>query len=320
MNFIDLFAGIGGFRIALEKNAANCVYSSELDAYAQDTYQYNFKERPDGDITKIQPSNIPNHDILCAGFPCQAFSISGKQRGFDDSRGTLFFNIASIVKSKKPKIIFLENVKNLLRHDNGKTFSTIKKILEELDYRVFSKIINSSHYGVPQSRQRIYLVCFHNKFNINDFTFPNPTYKEIFLKDIMEKNFVPSVYNINRDDIKIFDNSIIKDDLFDKKKFLRPLRVGTISKGGQGERIYSIEGHAITLSANGGGIAGKTGAYIINNNIRQLTERECLRAQGFPEDFLFPESVTRSQAYKMCGNSVSVPVIDLIFQKIKEYL
>ena len=318
MKFIDLFAGIGGFRIALEKNDSECVYSSEWDKYAQLTYKHNFGEYPEGDITKVDVSKIPDHDILCGGFPCQAFSVSGKQGGFNDTRGTLFFDIAKIVKKKKPKVIFLENVKNLGRHDNGRTLNTIENVLNELGYNIFSEVLNSSHYGVPQNRQRIFIIGLKKSYTSKVFKFPTPTFEEIFLDDVLEKK-VPNHYLVDRKDISFKENNLLFElDLFDKRKFLRPIRIGTISKGGQGERIYSPKGHSITLSAYGGGIAGKTGAYLIDNKVRQLTPRECLRVQGFPEDYSFPDEITKSQIYKMCGNSVSVPVIDKIFKKIQE--
>jgi len=319
--FIDLFAGIGGFRIALEEHSGNCVYSSEWDKYAQITYKHNFGDMPYGDITQIKPNSIPDHDVLCGGFPCQAFSISGKQGGFDDTRGTLFFDVANIVKHKKPKILFLENVRNFIRHDNGRTLATIKSVLDTLGYDVYTEILNSSNYGVPQHRQRVYILCFKKELNVNDFNYPKRTYDDVYLKDVLENDVNLNEYEVKRDDIRITGNEklLSSDDLISGKK-LKPIRVGTINKGGQGERVYSPEGHAITLSAYGGGIAGKTGAYLINNKIRQLTKRECLRVQGFPESFNFPDEITRAQVYKMCGNSVSVPVVSKIFKQVIPYL
>ncbi|MDD3263897.1 MAG: DNA cytosine methyltransferase [Candidatus Nanoarchaeia archaeon] len=306
LKFIDLFAGIGGFRIALENNQAKCVFSSEIDKFAKITYKENFNEIPYGDITQIDESKIPKHDILCAGFPCQPFSISGKQKGFYDTKGTLFFEIVRIVNYHKPKIIFLENVKNLINHSNGKTFKTILKTLKLLNYNVFYDILSSSHYGVPQSRQRIYIVCFRKDLEINNFNFPNPTNKEIYLKDILEKNNETKNYIIKRNDVKFWEK--------DETPILKPIQIGEINKGGQGERIYSTNGHAITLSAYGGGVGGKTGVYLINEEIRKLTPRECARVQGFPEWFKIP--VSKAQAYKQFGNSVSIPVIEYIFKEI----
>jgi DNA (cytosine-5)-methyltransferase 1 len=320
MKFIDLFAGIGGFRIALENSKNTCVFSSEWDKYAQLTYKYNFKETPYGDITQINEHDIPDHDILCGGFPCQAFSVSGKQAGFTDIRGTLFFDIARIVKLKQPKVLFLENVKNLFRHDNGNTLKTVISVLEDINYNTFIKVLDSSHFGVPQHRERIFMVSFHKDLKINDFEFPKPTFEQIILEDILEKDVNLSRFKINRKDIHLdLDKIKIPYDLFSTKQ-LKPIRIGTISKGGQGERIYSSKGHAITLSAYGGGVAGKTGAYFIDGIIRQLTPRECLRVQGFPEAFNFPEEISVSQNYKMCGNSVSVPVVKKIYESISDRL
>ena len=313
--FIDIFAGLGGFRIALEKKELECVFSSEWDKYAQQTYALNFGELPHGDITKVTNEQIPVHDCLCAGFPCQAFSISGKQGGFNDTRGTLFFEITRIVKSKKPKVLFLENVKNLEKHDSGKTLITIKNVINDLGYSCYSKVLNSSYFGIPQHRERLYMVCIRNDISIKQFEFPIPTYEDVNLKDIIENDLEIEDYAINRLDIAIKGNPIIENNLF-KTKILKPIRIGTINKGGQGERIYSEEGHAITLSAYGGGVASKTGAYLIDNRIRKLSERECLRAQGFPETYEFPENMPKNQIYKMCGNSVSIPVIERIFNQI----
>ena len=317
MKFIDLFAGMGGFRIALERSGLRCVYSSERNKYARLTYEHNFGELPDGDITKVVISNIPNHDVLCAGFPCQSFSVAGKQRGFNDVRGALFFDVVNIIRIKKPKVIFLENVRNLGTHDNGRTFQIIKNTLEGLGYNIFYKVLNSSHFGVPQNRQRIFIVGFKNSLLDKDFSFPEPVHKLIFLEDVLEKK-VSKQFFIDREDIIYKKNHLLNNAyLFEKKKLLKPIRVGTISKGGQGERIYSPKGHAITLSAYGGGIAAKTGAYLINNKVRRLTPRECLRVQGFPEDYNFPEEITTAQVYKMCGNSVTVPLIEKIFKSIQ---
>ena len=315
LTFIDLFAGIGGFRISLSEFGEECVFTSEWDKYASVTYEHNFKDKPYGDITQINEKDIPSHNILCAGFPCQAFSISGKQNGFNDTRGTLFFDIVRIVNEHKPEVLFLENVKNLAKHDNGKTLSTILRVLDEIGYDTYYQVLNASHYGVPQSRERVYFVCFRKDLKIKYYEFPKPTLENISVFDILEKNIDISKYEIKRNDVTLKKDVIENKKLFNEKT-LKPIRVGTISKGGQGERIYSPHGHAITLSAYGGGIAGKTGAYFIDNKIRQLTTRECLRVQGFPEYFEFPKEVSTSQSYKLCGNSVSVPVISKIYKSI----
>ncbi len=314
LKFIDLFAGIGGFRLALESFNLECVYSNEWDIHAQITYKENFGELPDGDITKVDEKNIPKHNILCGGFPCQAFSISGKQRGFEDTRGTLFFDIARIVKYHKPEILFLENVKNFARHDNGKTLNTILKTLDELGYRVFYKVLNASNFGVPTSRERIYIIGFRKDLGINKFEFPITNEKMVKLKDFLEDDALTNQYVINRKDIKISEKDVTPNvfGYYPQK----PIRIGTINKGGQGERIYHENGHAITLSAYGGGVASKTGAYLINGKVRKLSPRECANIMGFPPTFKIP--VSTSQAYKQFGNSVAVPVLVEIFSKVMD--
>lgn len=308
--FIDLFCGIGGFRLALESFGLECVFSSDWDKHAQTTYSENFGEIPKGDITKIKETEVPSHDVLCAGFPCQAFSISGKQGGFDDTRGTLFFDIARIAKHRKPDVLFLENVKNLVRHDKGKTIETVKRVLEELGYKVHCEVINSSHFGVPQSRARVFIVGFRKDLKIKNFKFPEPLSKDVRLKNILlkEKSKTKRLI-IKRKDIKIRQRENLS--LVSPRK---PVRIGTINNGGQGERIYSIEGHAITLSAYGGGVASKTGAYLVDGEVRKLHPRECVRLMGFPDTFKIP--VSDAQAYKQFGNSVVVPVVKAIFQEI----
>ncbi|QQS38900.1 DNA (cytosine-5-)-methyltransferase [Candidatus Woesebacteria bacterium] len=309
--FIDLFAGIGGFRMALEELGGMCIFSSEWDKNSQSTYSANFGDTPQGDITKIKEKNIPRHDVLCAGFPCQAFSISGKRLGFDDTRGTLFRDIARIAKYHQPKILFLENVKNLLRHDNGNTIKVIENTLNEVGYNTFIKVLRSSDYGVPQARERVYMVAFRKDLNVTEFTFPNNSNSLKVVKDIIEPEInVDKDCYINRSDMEIYgDEKSVNDPR-------RPLQIGKINKGGQGERIYSIYASGITLSAYGGGAASKTGAYFINNKVRKLTPRECARLQGYPESFVIP--VKRNIAYKQFGDSVSVPVLIAIFKKVLE--
>lgn len=307
--FIDLFAGIGGFRLALESFGLECVFTSEWDKQAQKTYEANFKETPHGDITIIREEDIPPHDILCAGFPCQAFSISGKQKGFEDTRGTLFFDVARIAKHHKPKVLYLENVKNFVKHNQGKTMETVERVLDDLGYKVFHKVVNASYFGVPQSRQRVFILAFRKDLGIDDFAFPKGTHADVHLKDILLPSGDTEKLVIKRDDIKI-DKSV---NLSIVSQF-KPVRIGTINHGGQGERIYSIDGHAITLSAYGGGVASKTGAYFVNGKVRKLHPRECARLMGFPDDFEIP--VSDAQAYKQFGNSVVVPVVKTIFQEV----
>ncbi|NLL72965.1 MAG: DNA cytosine methyltransferase, partial [Clostridiales bacterium] len=306
--FIDLFAGLGGFRIALESFGARCVYSSEWDSHVRQVYIDNFGDIPDGDITKVDESSIPDHDILCAGFPCQAFSISGKQHGFEDSRGTLFFDVARIVRAKRPKVVFMENVKNFASHDNGKTLSIVKLIMEELGYTFYQKVLNAVDYGIPQNRERIYMVCFRNDLNIKDFNFPKRIPLQKHVEDFLIKNEeeVKHLY-IQRSDT--YFNGV-EDNLYSNK----PIRLGIVNKGGQGERIYSTKGIAITLSAYGGGAFAKTGGYLINGKTRKLHPRECARIMGFPDSYKISKSA--NQAYKQFGNSVVIDVLQLICKEI----
>ncbi|MDU3603379.1 MAG: DNA cytosine methyltransferase [Veillonella sp.] len=312
LKFIDLFAGIGGFRIALESMGAQCIYSNEWDRYAQEVYANNFGHIPEGDITKVDEKTIPNHDILCAGFPCQAFSISGKKLGFEDSRGTLFFDVARIVKEKKPKVVFMENVKNFATHDKGKTLQVVRATMEELGYRFYQKVLNSVDYGVPQKRERIYMVCFRNDLNIKDFTFPKPFELSKHVKDylLQDEKLVNHLY-VDRPDT-YFNN--IEDNKYSNKS----IRLGIVNKGGQGERIYSTKGIAITLSAYGGGVFAKTGGYLINGKTRKLHPRECARIMGYPDSYQLASSPT--QAYKQLGNSVVIDVLQYIAIEIGKTL
>lgn len=309
LKFIDLFAGIGGFHIALSSLGGEAVFASEWDKDAATVYENNFKLKPAGDITKISEKSIPDHDILCAGFPCQAFSISGKQLGFEDSRGTLFFDVARIAKEKQPKVMFLENVKNLARHDGGKTLAVIKKTLDEIGYDVYDKVLDASKFGVPQSRKRIYIVCFRKDLKVKDFTFPKEEKVKKHVEDILMPDSETKKYEVRRNDV--FMNNNIKEKYSDT-----PLRIGIVNKGGQGERIYSPLGTAITLSAYGGGAGAKTGLYRVNGRIRKLAPRECARLDGFPENFKIAEK--DNIAYKQFGNSVVVDVLKKIMKSALE--
>ncbi len=314
IKYIDLFAGIGGFHQAMDSLGAKCVFASEWDKNAAETYYENYGIRPAGDITKIDEKIIPEHDILCAGFPCQAFSISGKQKGFEDIRGTLFFDIVRIAKHHKPKVLLLENVRNFEKHDNGRTLKVILSSLHELGYNVFYKVLNASNYGLPQNRERIFFVCFHYDLKVENFVFPKKYSKPTCLLDFLEKNPVDAKI-INRPDTfftKTFQPAV---DLFGEIDLPnKPIQIGYVNKGGQGERIYSPYGHAITLSAYGGGVGAKTGLYFVNGEIRKLSPRECARVLGFPESFKISSKLT--QAYKQFGNSVAVNVLKAIIHEI----
>ncbi|MCP3852302.1 MAG: DNA (cytosine-5-)-methyltransferase [Gammaproteobacteria bacterium] len=317
IRYIDLFAGIGGFHQAMSHYNAQCVFASEWDKNCNEIYTLNYGMEVKGDITAIHEKDIPEHDVICAGFPCQAFSISGKQRGFSDTRGTLFFDVARIIQYHHPKLVILENVKNFAKHDSGKTLETVKSTLNELGYSVFHKVLNASHFGVPQKRERIYIIAFRNDLNINHFNFPSSYGKPSPLYEHLLPDNETTEFIIDRKDIVFNKKLTIEKDsegFYPKKS----IRLGIVNKGGQGERIYSPLGHAITLSAYGGGVGSKTGLYLINDKIRKLAPRECARIMGFPDNFKL--SPNKNTSYKQFGNSVVINVLIAIIDKIQETL
>lgn len=311
--YIDLFCGIGGFHIALSSFGATCVFASDIDKYAQNIYKTNFKIQPHGDIKKIRCKDIPPHDILCAGFPCQPFSISGNQHGFDDKSGNgkLFFEIIRIARYHKPKLILLENVRNLEYHNGGKTLKIMKEKLNSIGYHVFYKTLNASNYGIPQARQRLYIVAFKKNLKVKEFSFPNKINSQVSLIDIMLSD-----KEIN-EDVKIVRKYVIdKPEISCRSNKL--IRIGKIGLGRQGERIYSPLGHSVTLSSQSGGLGGKTGMYYVSGNVRKLCSRECARLMGFPDNYILPSNTNKS--YEKFGNSVVVDVIQYIVKEIIKYL
>ena len=304
IKFIDLFAGIGGIRIAFEKAGAECVFSSEWNKFAQQTYEKNFGETPVGDIREVHASDIPDFDILCAGFPCQPFSIAGvskklslnKPHGFEDkTQGTLFYEILRILDEKKPAAFFLENVKNLEKHDKGKTFTVIREALLDAGYSFNYKIINAKSL-VPQNRERIFMVGFRDP-KIG-FTFPDITDLKPRIRDILEEE-VPEKYTLTDHLWEYLQNYAEKHRL----------------KGnGFGFGLVDIDNHCRTLSAR----YFKDGSEILipqeGKNPRRLTPRECARIQGYSDSFIIPVSDT--QAYKQFGNSVAVPVVEILANQV----
>lgn len=313
--FIDLFAGIGGMRIAFERAGGHCVYSNEWNKYSQQTYFANFGEQPEGDITQVSASSIPDHDILVAGFPCQPFSIAGVSKknslgratGFEDkTQGTLFFDVCRILKEKRPKAFLLENVKNLCSHDKGRTFKVILEALEELDYSVFYSVLDGQNY-VPQHRERILIVGFdRKKYRENvQFAFDlTPQFPKPVMRDILDEN-VDGKYTLSDKLWTYLQNYAEKHKA---------------AGNGFGYGIAPLDGVSRTISAR----YYKDGSEILieqpGKNPRRLTPRECARLQGFPDDFKIPVSDT--QAYKQFGNSVVVPLMEnvakLIIKKIEE--
>ena len=300
LNFIDLFAGIGGIRSGFEKHFGECVFSSEWDKFAQETYNANYGEKPKGDITKIHEDTIPQFEILLAGFPCQPFSNAGLKKGFEDSRGTLFFDVARIINHHKPRVVFLENVKGFKNHDKGRTFATVKRILEDIGYKVHAKVLNAKDFGVPQNRERIYIVGFLDNVG---FKFPSPLDKKVKVGDILSDH--------------IEEKYTISDKLWAGHKRRKKEH---INKGnGFGYSMFDKHSsYTSTMSAR----YYKDGSEILikqkDKNPRKITPKEASRLQGFPKGFKIPVSDT--QAYKQFGNSVAVPVINEIAKSIKEAL
>ncbi|QIW20570.1 DNA cytosine methyltransferase [Bacillus thuringiensis] len=307
--FIDLFAGIGGMRSAFQNLGGKCVFSSEWDLYAQKTYYENYGEVPFGDITEIDENNIPNHDVLVAGFPCQAFSIAGRRGGFEDTRGTLFFDVARIIRAKRPHAFFLENVKGLVSHDRGRTLEVILNTLRnDLGYYVPEpQIINAVNFGVPQNRERIFIVGFSPESGINEFTYPapNPTDKRFI--DIREENPVSVKYYLSTQYLETlrkhkarhkekgngFGYAIIPDDGI----------ASAIVVGGMGRERNLVIDDRLTDFTPVTNIKGE----VNREGIRKMTPREWARLQGFPDEFNI--IVSDAQAYKQFGNSVAVPSV-----------
>lgn len=314
--FIDLFAGIGGFRIAFQRQQGKCVFSSEWNKFARKTYEANFGEMPFGDITEINENDIPDHDILLGGFPCQPFSIAGvskkkslgRNHGFlDETQGTLFFDIARIIKARKPKAFLLENVKNLVSHDKGKTFDVIIKTLDALGYSVRHQVIDAQHY-VPQHRERIFIVGFRKDLvgNPRDFSFPEPPNHKPKFSEILEAN-PNSRYTIT-------------DNLW---RYLRAYAKKHREKGnGFGYNLTDLNGVARTLSAR----YYKDGSEILipqqeGENPRRLTMKECRRLMGYPETYRIEGiGVSDTQLYRQFGNSVVVPVVQAVAKSMVTYL
>ncbi|WP_270484332.1 DNA cytosine methyltransferase [Holdemanella biformis] len=295
LTFIDLFAGIGGIRKGFESSRTKCVFSSEWDKYAQKTYQANYGDLPYGDITQINAKDIPNHDILLAGFPCQPFSTIGKRQGFEHAtQGTLFFDVLRILKYHMPKMFLLENVQGLLTIQNGETFKIILNCLSEAGYDVYHELMNAKDFGLPQTRKRVIIVGFRKDLNIKDFEFPKSAGKTTYINEILEDN--PSGYSISKH---------LQQSYLFKKDDGRPQIVDK-----------SSEIQIKTFCASYHKIQRLTGTFVKGGEtgLRLLSELECKRLMGFPDDFKFP--VSRTQMYRQIGNSVCVPMIRAVAKKM----
>lgn len=301
IKYIDLFSGIGGFRIAAEQVfnqfglEHECVFSSDIDIHCRESYYKNFGDYPEGDITTIDENNIPDHDILFAGFPCQPFSIIGKGKGFEDTRGTLFFDIARIIKTKRPRAFILENVKRLVSHEKGQTFSTILKSLHSLGYSVEYKILNALDYGLPQKRERIFIVGYYKDFI---FDWSKPQVKRIPLDKILEKNV----------DKKYFASGYIKRK---REKHHTPTHYPSIWHENKSGNISSYP-YSCALRA------GASYNYLLVNGERRLTPREMLRLQGFPDSYKIVG--TDGQIRKQAGNAVPVNLVSAVLTSLTQIM
>lgn len=300
LTFIDLFAGIGGIRQGFEDEKTQGVFSSEWDKYAAKTYEANFGEVPFGDITQIHEDDIPNHDVLLAGFPCQPFSQIGKREGFaHETQGTLFFDVLRILKKKQPQMFLLENVKGLLTNDHGNTFRVILTHLEDLGYSVFYKVLDAQNFGLPQRRERVVIVGFHPSLNVTSFAFPSGNTKlRVPINSILEHN--PSGYSISK---HLQVNYLFKKD------------------DGKPQIIdFNSINQVNTLVASYHKIQRLTGTFIKDGStgLRLFSELEVKRLMGFPDDFIIP--VSRTQMYRQFGNSVAVPMIKAVADAMKEEL
>jgi len=307
---IDLFAGIGGIRIGFEKAGFRTLFANDIDPYCKATYDLNFKGVPltVANISKLESSSLPNFDILLGGFPCQPFSIAGYRRGFlDNGRGDLFFEIVRILREKKPRAVFLENVKNLRTHDKGRTFKIISDALDDLGYHIKVEVLNSMEYGnVPQNRERVYIVGFKSEEQCDAFEFPDPTPLTKNVTDLLDKNV----------DTRYYYNHL---PLYSKLK----KEVKSEDTVYQWRRVYVREnkkGVSPTLTANMG--TGGHNVPIIKDKkgIRKFTPRECARLQGFPKSYKLPKDLPDTKLYKQLGNSVTVSVIERIAKEVKKAL
>ena len=318
--FIDLFAGIGGFRTAMTSLGGECVFSCEIDKYCQKVYEYNYGDIPFGDITQLDEKEVPDHDILLGGFPCQALSIAGKRGGFEDTRGTLFFDVARIIKEKRPKAFILENVKGLINHNKGNTLEVILETLRnDLDYYVPDpEIVNAKDFGVPQNRERIFIVGFRNDLGIKQFSYPKPTGLIVKVEDILEKSEVPAKYYLSERYLETLKNHRSRHEskgngfgytVLDKDGVSNAIVVGGM--GHERNLVFDDRLTDFTVSGNKG--------ELNKEFIRKMTPREWARLQGFPEQYDF-SCVSDTQAYKQFGNSVAIPAVKAVGEKVLEKL
>lgn len=309
MNVAGFFAGVGGIELGFKQAGFNIVYANEIDNKAAQTYNLNNKNSVVvKDINDITCKEVPNVDVIVGGFPCQAFSIAGYRKGFEDERGEIFFQLARIIKHKSPRIIFIENVKNLIGHDDGNTYKVIKETLESYGYKIIPLVLNAAEYGnIPQNRERIYIIGFNNKDDFENFRHIEPVPLTTQISDIID-------YNLKVDDKYYYTK--------EKNKFYDELEQNIKNPNTlyQWRRVYVRENKSNlcpTLTANMGTGGHNVPLILTKHGIRKLTPKECFLFQGFPKDFKLPKDLAQSHLYKQAGNSVVVPVIKKIADEIK---
>ena len=324
MKFLELCAGIGGFRQALENLGCECVGYSEIDKHAIKLYSAWYNDECNfGDITKIEAEKLPDFELLVGGFPCQAFSVAGKRGGFNDTRGTIFFDFARIMKAKKPKFAIFENVKGLLNHDGGKTYETMLRTLDELGYNAQWGILNTKFHGLPQNRERVYIVANLRERSSTKILFErgNDSADKV---ERTENGIIGQFYN--RKGKTHQDLGVISSEghspalLATTHKNPRIVKIGDIDGlNTQYSRVYDSEGVSTTINAQGGGLGAKTGLYSTGDKVRRLTPKECFRLQGFKDEMVelgYKLGISDTQLYKMAGNAVSVPVVEWVAQRV----
>jgi len=311
MKVAGLFSGVGGIELGFKQSGFDVVWGNEIDSKASETYKLNYShELVTQDINDVPSEDIPDHDILLAGFPCQAFSIAGYRKGFEDDRGNVFFQVVRIIRDKRPSIIFLENVKNLVGHDKGNTFRVIQEALSEYGYHIKHKVMNASEYGnIPQNRERIYIVGFQDYDVYRNFEFPDPLELTNKLSDVVDFNSkVDDAFYYTKDKYKFYDT--LEEQMVNRNTLY------------QWRRVYVRENKSNlcpTLTANMGTGGHNVPLLLSKHGIRKLTPQECFKLQGYPENFKLPE-LAKSHLYKQAGNSVVVPVIKRIADNIKKAL
>ena len=324
MKFLELCAGIGGFRQALENLGCECVGYSEIDKHAIKLYSAWYNDECNfGDITKIEAEKLPDFELLVGGFPCQAFSVAGKRGGFNDTRGTIFFDFARIMKAKKPKFAIFENVKGLLNHDGGKTYETMLRTLDELGYNAQWGILNTKFHGLPQNRERVYIVANLRERSSTKILFERGN-DSADKMERTENGIIGQFYN--RKGKTHQDLGVISSEghspalLATTHKNPRIVKIGDIDGlNTQYSRVYDSEGVSTTINAQGGGLGAKTGLYNAGDKVRRLTPKECFRLQGFKDEMVelgYKLCISDTQLYKMAGNAVSVPVVEWVAQRV----